>query len=58
MIILKHYKEGDVSYVSHKDILRVLQRGLKRAKVDVRYSQGYVPHMLTDRKSTRLNSSH
>ena len=47
MIILKHYKEGDVSYVSHKDILRVLQRGLKRAKVDVRYSQGYVPHMLT-----------
>lgn len=47
MIILKHYKEGDVSYVSHKDILRVLQRGLKRAKIDVRYSQGYVPHMLT-----------
>ncbi len=47
MMILKHYKEGDVSYVSHKDILRVLQRGLKRAKVDVRYSQGYVPHMLT-----------
>lgn len=47
MIILKHCKSGDVSYVSHKDILRVLQRGLKRAKVDVKYSQGYVPHMLT-----------
>ena len=47
MIILKHLKVDDVSYVSHKDILRVLQRGLKRAKIDVRYSQGYVPHMLT-----------
>ncbi|MDE6371907.1 MAG: TIGR03936 family radical SAM-associated protein, partial [Clostridia bacterium] len=47
MIILKHYKVDDVSYVSHKDILRVLQRGLKRAGVDVKYSQGYVPHMLT-----------
>lgn len=47
MIILKHYKVDDVSYVSHKDILRVLQRGLKRAGVDVKYSLGYVPHMLT-----------
>lgn len=47
MIILRHLKVDDVSYVSHKDILRVLQRGLKRAKVDVKYSQGYVPHMLT-----------
>ncbi|MDE5617176.1 MAG: TIGR03936 family radical SAM-associated protein, partial [Clostridia bacterium] len=47
MIILKHLKVDDVSYVSHKDILRVLQRGLKRAKIDVKYSQGFVPHMLT-----------
>lgn len=47
MIILKHYKVDDISYVSQKDILRVLQRGLKRAKIDVKYSQGYIPHMLT-----------
>lgn len=47
MIILKHYKVDDISYVSQKDILRVLQRGLKRAKIDVKYSQGFVPHMLT-----------
>ena len=47
MIILKHYKVDDVSYVSQKDILRVLQRGLKRAKIDVKYSQGFIPHMLT-----------
>lgn len=47
MIILRHYKVDDISYVSQKDILRVLQRGLKRAKIDVKYSQGYIPHMLT-----------
>lgn len=47
MIILKHLKVDDISYVSQKDILRVLQRGLKRAKIDVKYSQGYIPHMLT-----------
>lgn len=47
MIILRHYKVDDVSFVSQKDILRVLQRGLKRAKIDVRYSQGFIPHMLT-----------
>ena len=47
MIILRHYKVDDVSYVSQKDILRVLQRGLKRAKIDVKYSQGFIPHMLT-----------
>lgn len=47
MIILKHYKVDDISYVSQKDILRVLQRGLKRAKIDVKYSQGFIPHMLT-----------
>ncbi len=47
MIVLRYVKRGDLSYVSHKDILRVLQRGLKRMRVDVRYSAGFVPHMLT-----------
>lgn len=47
MIIFKHCKIGDVSWVSHRDILRVLQRGLKRARISVNYSRGFVPHMLT-----------
>ncbi len=33
MIILKHYKVDDVRYVSHKDILRVLQRGDRKSVV-------------------------
>lgn len=47
MIIVEHNKIGDMGYVSHKDTLRVLQRALKRAKIDVAYSKGFVPHMLT-----------
>lgn len=47
MIVLKHVKLGDLGYVSHKDILKVLQRGLKRAKIEVAYSEGFVPHMRT-----------
>lgn len=47
MIILKHGITGDLSFVSHKDILKALQRGLKRAKIEVAYSEGFVPHMRT-----------
>lgn len=47
MIIIRHIKDGDLSYVSHKDTQKVLQRGLNRAKVDVKFSQGFIPHMLT-----------
>ncbi|MCI7401749.1 MAG: TIGR03936 family radical SAM-associated protein [Christensenella sp.] len=45
--IVKHRKIGDLSYVSHKDTVDVLQRTLKRAKIDVNYSQGFVKHMVT-----------
>ncbi len=47
MIIVEHKKIGDMGYVSHKDTLRVLQRALKRGKINVEYSKGFVPHMLT-----------
>ncbi len=47
MIIVKHVKAGDFSYVSHLDTMDVLHRVLKRAKIDVNYSQGFVKHMLT-----------
>lgn len=45
--IVKHVKTGDLSFVSHKDTVDVLQRTLKRAKIDVNYSQGFVKHMIT-----------
>ena len=47
IIVVKHVKAGNFSYVSHLDTLDVLHRTLKRAKIDVNYSQGFVKHMLT-----------
>ena len=47
IIVVKHVKAGNFSYVSHLDTMDVLHRTLKRARIDVNYSQGFVKHMLT-----------
>ena len=47
IIVIKHVKAGDFAFVSHLDTMDVLHRVLKRAKIDVNYSQGFVKHMLT-----------
>lgn len=47
MIVIKHTKLGAISYVSHIDTMRVLQRSLERAKIDVIHSEGFNPHPLT-----------
>ena len=41
------YTKGDnVKYISHLDFLRCVNRCFKRAKIDVKYSQGFNPHIL------------
>lgn len=47
MIVFRHRKTGDASFLSHIDAMRVLQRTMRRMKAEVRYSEGFVPHMLT-----------
>ncbi len=42
--LLKFSKENNLKYISHLDLLRVFQRAFKRAKIRLRYSQGYNPH--------------
>lgn len=46
MITLKYCKKDALMYVSHIDLLRHMERTLRRADLPVRYSQGYNPHML------------
>jgi len=48
MITLKYGKQGALIYTSHIDLLRVIERTLRRADLPVRYSQGYNPHMLVN----------
>jgi radical SAM-linked protein len=43
---LKFLKKEDMIYISHLDMMRVIQRAMKRAGMKVEYSQGFNPHPL------------
>ena len=47
MKVLKHIKKDSISLVSHIDTMRVLQRTLVRANINVKFSEGYNPHPVT-----------
>lgn len=46
-IISKYSKTGNLKYISHLDVLRFIQRSVKRAGIDAKYSEGFNPHMKT-----------
>ena len=37
-------KKGPLKYISHLDIVRLLQRAVRRAELKVSISQGFTPH--------------
>lgn len=40
------YKKGSVvKYLSHRDLMRAMQRAIRRADIPMLYSQGFNPHM-------------
>ncbi len=41
---IKFTKEGDVKYISHLDLMRVLMRAMKKAKIPIAMTQGFSPH--------------
>lgn len=46
-LISKYSKTGNLKYISHLDVLRFIQRAVKRAGINARYSEGFNPHMKT-----------
>ncbi len=42
--LLKFGKTENLKYISHLDLLRLFQRGFKRADIRLRYSRGFNPH--------------
>lgn len=46
-IISKYSKTGNLKYISHLDVLRFIQRAVKRAGINAKYSEGFNPHMKT-----------
>lgn len=43
---IKFSKAGSMKFISHLDLMRYVQKALRRAMIDVAYSQGYSPHQL------------
>ncbi len=45
ILVLKHYKRGNMKYISHIDLLRHFTRTFRRAGFEIEYSGGFNPHM-------------
>lgn len=45
-IRIKFAKEGAMKFIGHLDIMRYFQRAIRRASIDVAYSEGFSPHMI------------
>lgn len=43
---LKFNKSGSMKFIGHLDIMRYFQKAIRRADIDVAYSQGFSPHQL------------
>ncbi len=45
-IRVKFTKHGPIKYVGHLDMMRYFQKAIRRAGLDISYSEGYSPHMI------------
>ena len=43
---IKFAKQGAMKFIGHLDIMRYFQKAIKRANIDVAYSEGFSPHMI------------
>ena len=43
---IKFAKQGAMKFIGHLDIMRYFQKAIKRANINVAYSEGFSPHMI------------
>lgn len=43
---IKFNKTGTMKFIGHLDVMRYFQKAIRRAEIDVAYSQGFSPHQL------------
>jgi radical SAM-linked protein len=43
---IKYEKTGVLRFIGHLDVMRFFQKAIRRAKLDVAYSQGFSPHQI------------
>lgn len=44
LVRLEFHKEGRLKYISHLDLIRTMQRAVRRAGIPVEYTRGFNPH--------------
>lgn len=45
-IRIKFAKQGNMRFIGHLDIMRYFQKAMRRADVDIKYSEGFSPHQV------------
>ena len=45
-IRIKFSKQGEMKFIGHLDVMRYFQKAMRRADVDIRYSEGFSPHQI------------
>ena len=43
---IKFSKYGEMKYIGHLDVMRYFQKAMRRAQIDIAYSEGMSPHMI------------
>lgn len=43
---IKFTRQGAMKFIGHLDIMRYFQKAMRRADVDIRYSEGFSPHQI------------
>lgn len=44
-IRIKYRKGNEVKFISHRDLMRAVERAIRRSGIPIAYSQGFNPHM-------------
>lgn len=43
---IKFSKHGPVKFIGHLDVMRYFQKAIRRAEIDIKYSEGFSPHQV------------
>ena len=43
---LKFTKNGPIKFIGHLDVMRYFQKAIRRADIDIKYSEGFSPHQI------------
>ena len=43
---IKFSKQGPVKFIGHLDVMRYFQKAIRRAGIDIKYSEGFSPHQI------------